>query len=190
MKKKAITMKVILTILVVLMTMSGCKGNNSATVESTENANATEAVAATKSTEPVVLAPGTAIDIFEEPEFENRSQETKPTEPAAEETQPADEETEESDSEEEDAFPDVTEEKAPEATEETKPQEQSQEKELTEYERYLNMSGDEQMDLISSFDSVEAFFEWLNNAKAEYDAANPGIEIGDGAIDLEEITGK
>lgn len=59
---------------------------------------------------------------------------------------------------------------------------------LTDYERYQNMSGEEQMEFINSFDSIEDFFAWLEQAEAEYKAKHPDIEIGDdGVVDL---TGK
>lgn len=53
------------------------------------------------------------------------------------------------------------------------------------YQRYLNMSGAEQQAFIREFDSVPAFFEWLNAAKDAYETLNPDIEIGeDGKVDL------
>ena len=61
---------------------------------------------------------------------------------------------------------------------------------LTEFEKYNAMSGEEQMAFMQSFETIEAFFTWLNNAKAEYEAANPGIEISGGEIDVGEIIGK
>lgn len=46
------------------------------------------------------------------------------------------------------------------------------------------MSGEEQQEFFESFDSVEAFFEWYNEAKAKYEAEHPSIEIGgDGKVD-------
>ena len=75
--------------------------------------------------------------------------------------------------------------------EETMPKsEQDTESELTEFEKYNAMSGEEQMAFMQSFETIEAFFTWLNNAKAEYEAANPGIEISGGEIDVGEIIGK
>lgn len=57
--------------------------------------------------------------------------------------------------------------------------------EKTEYEKLLEMSGDEQQKFMESFDSLPAFFEWLENAKAEYESKNPAIEIGsDGVINI------
>ena len=56
----------------------------------------------------------------------------------------------------------------------------------TEYEKYLAMSGDEQQAFFESFGDPAAFFAWLNNARAEYEALYPGIEIGEGEIDLND----
>ena len=56
----------------------------------------------------------------------------------------------------------------------------------TEYERYLAMSGDEQQAFFESFGDPAAFFAWLNNARAEYEALYPGIDVGDGVIDLND----
>lgn len=61
--------------------------------------------------------------------------------------------------------------------------------ELTEYERYMAMTGDEQMEFVESFGSIEAFFEWLNSAKAEHEALKPDIPIEDGKIDLSGVVG-
>lgn len=54
--------------------------------------------------------------------------------------------------------------------------------EKTEYEKLLEMSGEEQQAFMESFESLDAFFAWLEEAKAEYAAKNPGIEIGEGGI--------
>lgn len=70
---------------------------------------------------------------------------------------------------------------------ETKPEENEPEVVLSDYERYMAMSGQEQMEFMESFSSVEAFFSWYNDAKAEYDAAHPDFEIGNGKIDLDDI---
>ncbi len=53
------------------------------------------------------------------------------------------------------------------------------------YAEYLAMTGAEQSAFINSFESTEAFFQWRNAAKAEYEAQNPDIELGNGGdIDL------
>lgn len=66
------------------------------------------------------------------------------------------------------------------------PEGQQPEKLLT-YEEFWKMDGDAQLEYKESFESVEAFFEWYNAAKVEYDAAHPGIDAGDGEIDLGEL---
>lgn len=60
---------------------------------------------------------------------------------------------------------------------------------LTDYEWYNSLSGAEQKAFMETFDSIEAFFDWYNNAKAEYEAQKPGIDVGDGVIDLEDFAG-
>lgn len=60
---------------------------------------------------------------------------------------------------------------------------------MTDYEWYNSLSGEEQMAFMESFDSVPAFFDWYNNAKAEHEALHPDIEIGDGVIDLGGLVG-
>ncbi len=56
----------------------------------------------------------------------------------------------------------------------------------TEYEKYLAMSGAEQQAFFESFGDPAEFFAWLNNARAEYEALYPGIEIGEGEINLND----
>lgn len=60
--------------------------------------------------------------------------------------------------------------------------------ELTEYEKYNAMSGEEQMAFMQSM-GIEKFFAWYDKAKAEYEAAHPEIEIGDGVIDAGQLVG-
>lgn len=55
----------------------------------------------------------------------------------------------------------------------------------SEYERYMNMSAEEQEEYFNSFDSPEAFFDWYNAAKEEYENNRDVIEIGpDATVDL------
>jgi len=56
-----------------------------------------------------------------------------------------------------------------------------------DYEKYTSLSAEDQSAYRATFDSISAFFEWYNAAKADYDAKNPGIDVGSGTIDLEEI---
>ena len=55
---------------------------------------------------------------------------------------------------------------------------------VTAYEWYLSLSGPEQQAFFASFANPAEFFAWLNNAKAEYEALHPDVEIGDGNVDL------
>ena len=57
------------------------------------------------------------------------------------------------------------------------------------YKAYMDMSADEQAAFIASFDSIDAFMDWFNKAKAEYDSTEGSIDIGSGSIDLEDILG-
>ena len=44
------------------------------------------------------------------------------------------------------------------------------EKKITYYDYYYVFTAEEQMAFIESFESIEAFFEWLNAAKEEYES--------------------
>ena len=56
------------------------------------------------------------------------------------------------------------------------------------YEEYNNLSGEEQQKYFNSFANPADFFTWYNAAKAEYEASQDRIEIGnDGVIDLGDI---
>lgn len=55
------------------------------------------------------------------------------------------------------------------------------------YEVYNNMTPAEQMAYYNQFPSMEAFVQWYNEAKAEYDKAHGAIDVGDGDIDLGDI---
>ena len=54
----------------------------------------------------------------------------------------------------------------------------------TDYEKYYAMSGEEQKEFFQSFADPADFFKWLDNARKEYIEKYPGIDIGDGVIDL------
>lgn len=51
------------------------------------------------------------------------------------------------------------------------------------YEEYISMSPENQQKYMQSYENMEDFFAWYNNAKAKYDEENAGIEI-DGSIDI------
>jgi hypothetical protein len=46
------------------------------------------------------------------------------------------------------------------------------------------MTPEQQQVFMESFAKIEDFFTWFEKAKAEYEAANPPISVGDGKIDL------
>lgn len=72
----------------------------------------------------------------------------------------------------------------------TEPATQPPAAELSDYETFRQLSPADQQKYMESFASVEAFFEWYNKAKAEYEAANPPIEIGgDSSVDLGDVLG-
>ena len=58
-----------------------------------------------------------------------------------------------------------------------------------DYDKYMSMSAQEQSNYMNSFESIDAFFAWYNAAKAEHDAQNNDIEIGNGSFDLGELEG-
>lgn len=102
----------------------------------------------------------------EPPEDNDKPQATKPTEPSkpADPTQPT--------------------EKEPDATQSVVPA--PQDPALTEYEKFRNMSPADQQAFMDSFPDMEDFFLWLERVKAEYDAANPPVYVGDGNINLDD----
>lgn len=55
------------------------------------------------------------------------------------------------------------------------------------YEEYNNMTPAEQLAYYNQFPSMEAFVQWYNEAKAEYDREHGAIDVGDGDIDLGDI---
>ena len=63
---------------------------------------------------------------------------------------------------------------------------EGEDKPLT-YEEFWAMSGEEQLEYKESFDSPKDFYAWYDAAKAEYEAAHPGIDAGDGEINLGEM---
>lgn len=57
-----------------------------------------------------------------------------------------------------------------------------------DYENYQNMSAEKQQKFIESFDSMEAFFVWLNDAQAEHEKHSNAIEVGSNTvIDMSEL---
>lgn len=109
------------------------------------------------------------------------------------ETEPAKEETvsEETEAAEQTELTEPTEEQPAETVPETSVPAEPAETvaKTTEYEWFHALSGEEQEAYMDSFDSIAAFFEWYNAAKAEYEELHPSIEVGDGNIDLGQIIG-
>ena len=52
------------------------------------------------------------------------------------------------------------------------------------YEQYEAMSAAQQREFMMSFADVEDFFDWYNDAKAEYEKQHPDIEIEDGKVEI------
>lgn len=179
MKKRLIA--AVLALLMVLI-MPACNSND---VPPTEDTDPTKESA----------VPGVAdLDVIVTNPHENEGSEaTDPTNPSDVPEDPTEEGSEPSDSTEpsESDPTEDTEETTP--SEETTPTEESTpptedpnqgSSNTTAYEEYIKMSGEQQLAFMQSFESPEAFFAWLNAAKAEYEAQNPGIDVDDGDIDL------
>lgn len=63
----------------------------------------------------------------------------------------------------------------------------STEKTTLTYEEYLNLTPAKQQEYFKTFNSLNSFKEWLNTAKAEYDAKDDSIEVeGNGSLDLKD----
>ena len=60
---------------------------------------------------------------------------------------------------------------------------------MTQYEWYHSLSGEQQMAYMETFDNMQAFFDWYNAAKEEHEKEKPGIDIGSGNIDMGDIIG-
>ena len=172
--------KTIALLLALLLLLSGCKAKNNAAAEATD---APETIAVTEENTPTeTLHPALTDNPFGDGW-------TEPSEPVqAGETTAATEASKETEAPEETEAPKATE--APDATEPAaKPTEAPEDNGEMNYDKYMSMSAKEQSDYMNSFESVDAFFAWYNAAKAEHDAQNPDIEVGDGSFDLGELEG-
>ena len=163
-----------------LFILAGC-GKQAAEVLSAQETETT-----TETTTEVTIEPNVteeSIPGVEDSIFDDETEPSQETEPEA--TEPDTTEPEETDPEGSAGT------EGSEPTEEapsTEPSQPSGETE-TEYQRFQNMSAADQQSFMDTFDSIEAFFEWYNNAKAEHEAANPPIDVGDGNIDIGDIMG-
>lgn len=84
--------------------------------------------------------------------------------------------------------------KETEATDATEATEETQKPtntivQMTQYEWYHSLTGEQQMAYMETFESMDAFFDWYNAAKEEHEKERPSIDIGDGYIDLDKIIG-
>lgn len=167
-KKRLIIVAMVAVMLLAVMSLMGCKNN-------ANNEVVTEA--------PTVSAPA------EETAPQDVPAQTQGTE-AEPEAEPETQQTEAVDNEENDATQATEETKQPEETvQPTEPNNDVPVAVVSDYQRYHNMSGEEQQAFIDGFESIEAFFEWYNAAKAEHERLNPGTEIGSGNIDLGDLAG-
>lgn len=173
--KKAI----VLICAVSLLLLCGC--NKEAPEAAAENTTetVTNTVAPTEETIKVHV-PGTdSENIHVENPFESENFDDAELTPTA-----AEEEDTSSNKDEESVKPSEKEETTP--TEETTADDAQEQPTvaLSEYEAFQNMSGVEQKAYMESFDSVEAFFEWLNNARAEHEAGQSSVLVGDEPVEL------
>lgn len=56
-----------------------------------------------------------------------------------------------------------------------------------DYESFHAMDPSDQQKYMESFDDLDAFFDWYNDIKAQYEKDHPSIEIDGGEIDLGEL---
>lgn len=166
MNKKVVSL---LLVMLMLLSLAACKTEEEPTITTFENLPG------------VVLVPE---EMWEEwAEQETAGKETAPEEStAASEETAATEAPAETKENEEDSPDDV---QVP-----TKPTEPAgSDSKVTEYEWFNALPGEEQEAYMQSFESIAAFFEWYNAAKAEYDELHPSIDVGDAYIDLGELIG-
>lgn len=141
------------------------------TTAATENTAAAESTTAEETMSPELKKAMEEGWIEEDWPEETKPQETKPEETKPQETKPQETKPEET---------------KPQETkpQETKPEETKPQNTVTEYEEYLAMSPEEQQAFFESFDSVDAYFAWLNAAKAEYEEKQNASDLEGGSVDL------
>lgn len=197
MNKRMIKCVMAASAIAVCAVFSGC-GKEDAQVETTEAMTQVETTVtdeATISSElQEALDNGWIVDDWTEEteapqETVSQTGNTEATEP--EKTEPNG--TEPQVTEPEEVTPQVTEpeETEPQATEpeETKPQEDKPQSGGTAYEQYLSMSAKDQQAFYESFESVDAYFAWLNSAKAEYEKNQNSTELEGGSVDIGDLMG-
>ena len=171
--------RILVLMLVFVLLASGCGAKN-AIVDNTASETIAEVPATTEKSVPGV----------EDSEF---SEETKPTETetqteATEVTEPT-EATEPSKPNENTEPSKPTDPVEPETTapttEPTEPPAPAQ----MDYMTFQNMSAADQQAYMATFGGLDQFFAWYNQAKADYEAANPPIDVGDGNVDIGDLIG-
>lgn len=175
MTKKIILAVLVVALLIAAFAMVRFLGRDLDVVE-----NQPSAESEMQQTEETTL-PGLEDSTFDD-EWDEK---TEPSEEETTEATVAEESTEATDPTTETTNPDTTEETTqpdPETEETTAPAKPAPSQ--TAYEAYEAMSAAQQRDFMMSFETIEKFFDWYNNAKAEYDKAHPDIEIGDGKVDI------
>lgn len=53
-----------------------------------------------------------------------------------------------------------------------------------DYETFMAMSPSEQQAFMESFDSIEDFFVWFQEAKQKYEDEHPSVDVGDGNVTI------
>lgn len=170
-KKKLITIVAVMAVILLACTgLCGCMNN-------AKNENVTDV--------PSVSAPAEEPASTEAPAETQNAPADSAAEPETQQTEAVDNEETTTQPAEETEQPDET-----TATEQpTEPATDAPVTVLSDYQRYHNMTGEEQQAFIDNFESIEAFFEWYNAAKAEHEKMNPSTEIGGGNIDLGDLAG-
>ena len=161
-------------VLVLVLLVAGC-GKKEETVGSTTEVTTTTEDTATTKESFSALEDSEFDDETEPTQAETLPETTEETEPAetVEPTQPAEPTAP--------AEPEVSE----PTTEPTQPPANVQ----MDYEAFHNMSPADQQAYMGSFENLDLFFAWYNQAKAEYEAANPPIDVGDGSVDMGDLIG-
>ena len=159
--------KILMLVLALAALLIGCgKANKAENIS--KPAVTTEAVTTTEAS-----IPGLEDSIFDD---ETEPAETEAPTETTESTEPA-ETTEDTETTE------------PVESEATTPSTEPAQPQQMDYMTFQNLSGAEQQAYMESFASLEQFFAWYNQAKEEYEAANPPIDVGDGNIDIGDLLG-
>lgn len=140
------------------------------------------AVSNVETQEPTITTETAAPEVTISPELQQALDEGWIVEDWPEETTEATEATKSEETKPEETDPEETE------PTETAPEETTAQVTITEYEWYLSLSAEAQQAFFESFDSIDAYFAWLNNAKAEFEEKQNATEIEGGSIDLSKPT--